>query len=60
MKRLFRFLKDARTELKKVSWPTWDEVTRSTVIVFVACILFTLFVFAADLGVDKVIKGILR
>lgn len=59
MKRLWNFLKEAREELKKVTWPTWDDVTRSTVVVFIAVILFTLFIYGADELISLVLDKVL-
>ncbi len=57
--RLVSFLKDARSELKKVTWPTWEEVNRSTIVVFVTVIFFTLFVYFADEAISFVIEKVL-
>ena len=59
MGKLFQFLKEARAELKKVSWPTWDEVTRSTVVVFVTVILFTAFIYGLDTGIGALVNKLL-
>jgi preprotein translocase subunit SecE len=42
------FVREVRAELKKVSWPTREEVIRYSIIVFVALVVFTLFVFGLD------------
>ena len=42
------FIREVRAELKKVSWPTRPEVIRYSVIVFVALVVFTAFVFGVD------------
>ena len=42
------FVREVRSELKKVSWPTRPEVIRYSVIVFVALVIFTAFVFGID------------
>ena len=35
-------------ELKKCTWPTWDELKGSTVVVMVAIVLLGLFTFLVD------------
>ena len=50
------FVREVRSELKKVSWPTRAEVIRYSVIVFVALVVFTLFVF----GIDYVFEWVFR
>ncbi len=42
------FVREVRAELKKVSWPTRQEVIRYSTIVLVALIIFTAGVFAVD------------
>ncbi len=42
------FIREVRAELKKVSWPTRQEVIRYSTIVLVALIIFTAGVFAID------------
>lgn len=59
MKKLFRFLKEAKAELKKVSWPSWNEVTQSTTVVFVVVIIFTVFIYLVDKGISSIIEGLL-
>lgn len=57
--KLVSFLKEARSELKKVTWPTWEEVNRSTIVVFVTVIFFTLFVYFADEAISFVVEKVL-
>lgn len=59
MKGIMRFLSEARSELKKVSWPDWEEVNRSTIVVFVAIIIFTLFIYFADKAISLVVEKVL-
>jgi preprotein translocase subunit SecE len=40
MNKILAFLNEVRTELKKVTWPTRDELVGSTIIV---CILVSIF-----------------
>jgi len=47
-KGLVKYLKDAKSEFKKVVWPTPKETTRNTVVVVVVCLLAGLFVFGLD------------
>jgi preprotein translocase subunit SecE len=45
MKKIVQFFKESVSELKKVSWPSRDEVKSSTKVVVVS-----VFIFAAILG----------
>jgi preprotein translocase subunit SecE len=47
-RRMRRFLKEVRQELRKVSWPSRTEVLTYTVVVLVSVTFVTLFVFGLD------------
>lgn len=40
MKKLVQFFKDSAAELKKVVWPTRDEVVSNTKVVLVSVVIF--------------------
>ena len=44
--------------LNKVTWPTWDELRQSAIIVLIASIIIALLVYLADLGLGFVLKFI--
>jgi len=46
--RLSQFLRDVRAEMKRVSWPTLNEVRNTTVITLVAVIFFAVYLFLVD------------
>lgn len=48
--RTTHFLRDTRAEMRRVSWPTANEVKNTTIITLVAVIFFSLYLF----GVDRV------
>ncbi|MCC5954255.1 MAG: preprotein translocase subunit SecE [Acidimicrobiia bacterium] len=43
-----QFLREVRAELRKVAWPTRSETINYSIIVFVALIVVTAFIFAID------------
>jgi len=47
-KRFFNFLKDTRAELKKVTWPSRNEVYSTTIVVIVATVFFGFYLFFMD------------
>jgi preprotein translocase subunit SecE len=51
------FLKEVRQELKKVAWPTRQEMVAYTIVVLVAVVVLTSLVFGMDLVFAK---GVLR
>jgi preprotein translocase subunit SecE len=46
--RLAQFLRDVRAELKRVSWPTLNEVKNTTIITLIAVIFFAVYLFLVD------------
>ncbi|HTN99809.1 MAG TPA: preprotein translocase subunit SecE [Microthrixaceae bacterium] len=54
-----QFVREVRSELKKVSWPTRDVVIRYSIIVFVALVLFTSFVFGVDFLFERLFHFII-
>ena len=43
-------------ELKKCTWPTWDELTGSTAVVIVAVSLLGAFTMAVDFVISQLIQ----
>ena len=48
LKRLATYVEQTREELKKCTWPTWDELKGSTVIVMISILILGLFTVAVD------------
>ena len=46
--RLRQFLHDTRAEMRRVSWPTANEVKNTTIITLIAVIFFALYLFGFD------------
>jgi preprotein translocase subunit SecE len=49
MRRVLQFLKEARLELKKVSWPGRKELVASTTLVIVVSVIFGVFLGVLDI-----------
>jgi len=47
------FLSEVRSEMRKVSFPTRDEVIGTTIIVVVTSAIFAVYLWAADLLIQK-------
>jgi preprotein translocase subunit SecE len=56
MQRFMQFLKEARAELGKVTWPTRRELYESTILVIVSVILITVFIGAVDFVFNKMLQ----
>ncbi len=54
------FLIDTESEVKKVSWSTYKELTSSTGVVIMASFFVALFVGVADLVISKLIHLLIR
>ena len=54
-----QFLREVKTELRKVTWPQKKETVASTSIVLVIVIIIAIFLGLVDLGLSKIIKVIL-
>ncbi len=52
------FLREARVELSKVTWPTRKETIASTVVVVVTVFVTTVFLGVVDFFLVKVMKAI--
>jgi preprotein translocase subunit SecE len=55
LKRWAKFLREVRAELKKVAWPSRNEVTTYTIVVLVSVTFVTLLVFVLDFGFGKAV-----
>jgi len=56
MERLKIFLTETRTELKKVTWPTREELKESTRVVIISTILVTIFIGVVDQILSRIVK----
>jgi preprotein translocase subunit SecE len=57
MKKLELYLKDSYNELvEKVTWPTWEQLQQSTMIVLVSTLLITAIVGLMDLSSNTILK----
>jgi preprotein translocase subunit SecE len=54
-KRLSHFLHEVRVEMDKVSWPSWNDVRSTTVVVIITVALFGLFFLGTDSIASKFI-----
>ena len=52
------FAKDARTEVRKVVWPTRQEATQTTIIVLVATAFMSLVLWGLDLIIVQLVSFI--
>ena len=53
------FLSETKAEMKKVTWPTREELKESTKIVIIATVLVTFFIGVVDQILTQIIKILL-
>ena len=59
MKKIINYFKESYYELtKKVSWPSWDKLQSSALLVMVASVIFALVILAIDTAFQYLMKAI--
>jgi preprotein translocase subunit SecE len=56
--RTAQFVRDVRAEMRRVSWPTANEVKNTTIITVIAVIFFAIYLFLVDQGLSRLIIGL--
>ena len=56
--KIVKFFEDVLKEMRKVTWPTKNELMESTKIVIVVCMILAAFTYVIDMIINQVIKGI--
>jgi preprotein translocase subunit SecE len=54
--RLANYVAETREELKKCTWPSWDELKGSTLVVMISIIILGVF----TVGIDQVVYHFVR
>jgi len=54
--RVKAFYNDVRTEMRKVTAPSWKEVRATTTVVLVAIFIFGLYFFCVDYVLDRLYR----
>lgn len=57
--RIKRFFRELRSELKKVVWPTKQQMINNTIIVLFCVLLVGIFIWAFDAVAGLVVNGII-
>jgi preprotein translocase subunit SecE len=55
-----QFLGEVRSEMRKVTFPSRDEVVGTTIVVVVTSVIFAVYLWIADLLIQKGYVGILK
>lgn len=57
--RIRNFIDGVIFEMKKVSWPSWEELKGSTIVVLVLSLILAVFLFIVDLVLSRIVNIIL-
>jgi preprotein translocase subunit SecE len=60
IKKFPNFLKEVKDELRKVNWSTRQELVTAGMIVVVASVILTSYIFGVDIGLSHLLQFILR
>lgn len=58
-KRIVRFFRDYKSEIKKIVWPGWKDVVKNTVIVLIMCLIIGALIWLIDFGLGRLLELIL-
>jgi preprotein translocase subunit SecE len=58
--KVVKYFNDVVTEMKKVTWPTQDELKDATIVVLVVAGILSVFTFSVDWFINTVIKQFLN
>jgi len=58
-KRIGDYLTVVRGELKKVTWPTKNDMIKTTIAVLVSSLIFGVFLFVVDMIFSRIINSII-
>jgi len=56
--KIIGFFQDVVKEMKKVTWPTKQELLESTKVVIIVCIVLAVFTYVIDMIINQAFKGI--
>ncbi|MBM3776767.1 MAG: preprotein translocase subunit SecE [Acidimicrobiia bacterium] len=54
------FIAEVRNEMKRVTWPSGREVYATTMVVILVSAFFGLYLFALDVGLDRLVAWFFR
>ena len=58
-KRIKKWFREMRSELKKVVWPTGKQVVNNVLITLACVLVVGIFIWVFDLGASVVVEGII-
>lgn len=58
--RAMKFFRETKSEMKKVSWPSKDQLVRNTVVILAFVIIMTIVLSLVDFGFEKLLSLIVK
>ena len=58
--RLMKFFRETKSEMKKVSWPSKDQLIRNTVVILAFVIIMTIVLSLVDFGFERLLSLIVK
>lgn len=55
-----RFFREVKSEMKKVTWPTKEQLFHNTVVILSFVAITTVILFLCDIGFNNVLKWIIK
>ena len=59
MRKIQQYVKESIEELKKVTWPTWEELKGSTLVVMLFSVIMGLYIAGLDVGFSCIIDKVM-
>ena len=59
-KKVVRFIRDYKSETKKIVWPGFKDVVKNTIIVLIMCAFVGAFIWLVDFGLGSLLEAILK
>ena len=59
MRKIQQYVKESIQELKKVTWPTWEELKGSTLVVMIFSVIMGLYIAGLDVAFSMIVDKIM-
>ena len=56
VQKITNFFQETQQELKKVTWPTWNELWQAAVVVIVVTFFVSAFIAAVDFTISNILR----
>lgn len=58
--RVMKFFRETKSEMKKVSWPSKDQLIRNTVVILAFVVIMTIVLSLVDFGFERLLSLIVK